>query len=906
MYIYQVNTVLREYLKTCRNINDVMGSIQDRLRKKRIASFIGREKQINFFLSNHTIGADSEEFYNIINIYGQGGVGKTTLLRKYQGLARSMDTIVTNVDEGISSTVDFMFEISKQGKSQGLSFTKFQEKHKKLQQELKKLEEDPNAPKGWLAFLTRMAIKGGLHVTEEFIPGSKLLLEHVDKEGIANHGGELAEYLRKRLTNQDEIELVLNPEMVLTPLFIEGLKSSKEKKDHYIFIDTFEATSAYLENWLRKFIEGHFGEWPENIALIIAGRNELSPNKWSDFNSILYKFPIPPFSNEEAHKFLQLKNITNPATVEAIMAMSHNLPVLLATLAEAAPYSSGAVIDPSDTAMERFLRWIKDTEKQKFVLRAAVPRELHQDIIECILTTQEDATSFFDWLCERPFVQKRKSHWGYHPVVRKLMVRHLYQTSYKEWADCHGKLLVFYESILQDLENEDHDENWQKENWRRAALERTYHKLCCSLDKGIKDAIQEYAKIARLFGFKVTIPLVETIAEIGDVTNQKFWGELLRKGTAALISENWDQACPMISKINYSNYIEDEEDKALFFSIEGFLRSEIKEFERAIESYLQVISINSRDESAWFKLVNLCDKITSKEKVAEYCVKMTDIDPNNFQAWFKLGITNHDLGNWEKALQSYGKSVDLNPNLSQAWVNQGLIHEVLENYREAIVCYEKACDLNGELHQAWFNMGNAFLQLKEFEKGVRCYIKAIEIKYDFYQGWFNLGKAYQRLENSKEAIKCFRKALKYNSNLIQGWETLALIYKRLNLDKEHIDCWFEVQKLNPNYEPANSEIGQFYLKSAKFLEARKFLLKANDLSNRTASYYPMLIGHSYLLTMNIDLAVHWYSVGMTMEAEKKLFLKNMKRTFTEFKLDRQETMMREFQSLLSKFERNIF
>ena len=46
--------------------------------------------------------------------------------------------------------------------------------------------------------------------------------------------------------------------------------------------------------------------------------------------------------------------------VEVILGLTARLPVLVAMLAEARPDSVEAVSDPSDNAVERFLKWEKD------------------------------------------------------------------------------------------------------------------------------------------------------------------------------------------------------------------------------------------------------------------------------------------------------------------------------------------------------------------------------------------------------------------------------------------------------------------------------------------------------------------------------------------------------------------
>jgi hypothetical protein len=63
--------------------------------------FIGREGELLFFVQN--ILSPEEHTYNILSIFGQGGVGKTTLLDRYRDETRAPEfkdyCLVARVDE---------------------------------------------------------------------------------------------------------------------------------------------------------------------------------------------------------------------------------------------------------------------------------------------------------------------------------------------------------------------------------------------------------------------------------------------------------------------------------------------------------------------------------------------------------------------------------------------------------------------------------------------------------------------------------------------------------------------------------------------------------------------------------------------------------------------------------------
>ncbi|MCA9926516.1 MAG: hypothetical protein KC421_29305 [Anaerolineales bacterium] len=58
-------------------------SLQDRIRDRQQKEFVAREAQVALFRENLTFDLDDDRYKFVFNIWGQGGVGKTTLLKRY-------------------------------------------------------------------------------------------------------------------------------------------------------------------------------------------------------------------------------------------------------------------------------------------------------------------------------------------------------------------------------------------------------------------------------------------------------------------------------------------------------------------------------------------------------------------------------------------------------------------------------------------------------------------------------------------------------------------------------------------------------------------------------------------------------------------------------------------------------
>ncbi|MCC5655513.1 ATP-binding protein [Nostoc sp. XA010] len=263
-----------------------------------------------------------------------------------------------------------------------------------------------------------------------------------------------------------------------------------EKTAVVLFFDTYERTGEFLDNWLREILEGRHGEVSLNILITIAGRQELDKNHWEPYEGVIVRFPLEPFTEEEAQQYLTRKGITDNRIIEVILRLSGNLPLLVGMLADAHPNDPKQVIEPSSNAVERFFKWIDDPKRRQMALDAAIPRCLNQDVI-AKLRGEKEADELFTWLKETSFVNERTDGWAYHDVVKTQMLRHKRLSSPQSWADIHGKLAEYYDSLRNDLQLEEHKKQ-RDPSWQSHTLNVLYHNLCQSPQKNLSLAINEF------------------------------------------------------------------------------------------------------------------------------------------------------------------------------------------------------------------------------------------------------------------------------------------------------------------------------------------------------------------------------------------------------------------------------
>jgi len=464
-------------------------SLQEILKQRQRSDFVGRDDYLTAFSDNLQLPVDDSRRRFLFNVWGQGGVGKSTLLNQFSKSAQEAKAATAYTDESETSLPEALGRFAEQFERQGYKLGHFSDRYRLFRQKKQELETDPEAPQGFSAFVGKTVVKAGVRLGRR-VPVGGVAFDFVDEDALSNQAGEWASYLAKKLSNKDDIQLIQEPIEVLTPLFLQGLCKLAEQAPIALFFDTYEQTDEFLDSWLRDVLDGKYGDVPPNIVITIAGRHALVDNHWATYDGVIARFPLEPFTEDEAKQYLHRKGIANPKVEDIILQLSGRLPLLIATLAAGSPDHPEQVGEPSDTAVERFLKWVEDPKQRQIALSAALPRKFNRDII-AELTTEDDADALFAWLKKMPFVKEQRDGWVYHQVVRALMLRYQRLNSPQGWEAAQEKLKNYFDERCKALAFED-DKQQRDPDWQHYTLEALYHNLCATPQQQLNPAVNGF------------------------------------------------------------------------------------------------------------------------------------------------------------------------------------------------------------------------------------------------------------------------------------------------------------------------------------------------------------------------------------------------------------------------------
>jgi tetratricopeptide (TPR) repeat protein len=676
--------------------------------------FIGRETYLEQFRHNSDLNPNDPAYRNIFDIFGQDGVGKSWLMRKFRSIANENRFPTALVDLEVDDVPHAMGRIAEQFEEQGHALKDFGARNRDFLEKLEEIHTDPNAPKGG-ALIGRVLGRVGLAAAGAGVGAAAgplgavggLVLGALPEEELVSYAGEITGYLAKKFRKTDDVLLMKEPTRILTPLFLSDLMKLQTDVTPMVFFDTFERTAGFLDRWLRDVLAGVYGEMPEDMVISIAGRYELGKGPrddprhagrypWSEFHDFIARMPLEPFTEKEAREFLHNKGISDKAIVAAILEKSQHLPQFLNLLAEASPADASEVGDLSGSAVDLILQWVNDPAKREAALMGAISRTLNKDVL-ALLVGDAAAAEAFQWLTQQPFVEDRgPDGWAYDRLVREMMLHHQRRVSHKDWASAHEKLTKYYEKRRDDL-GLDAAAGREDENWQVFDIERLYHRLSEAPSGNLKDVLQGFlfAVDAHLhYARRWSEVLTQVGKDVGDNPTQ-IWGEKLSTFLDADSEADYELGVETITELIDVAEL-DSTGQALALTWRGRLLHRSKQHERALEDMSTAVELEESDPEHWMSRGSLLHDMERYDDAISDFTRAMELDPDSARASVLRGVARFFAGQFNEAAADFDAVVEMSKDDARIYNLRAQISIRLEHYDEALADLDRAQELGFE------------------------------------------------------------------------------------------------------------------------------------------------------------------------------------------------------------------
>jgi predicted ATPase len=279
---------------------------------KFFGNFVGRVDKLRIFRESFT---GERPKWMVLSITGEGGVGKSTLLKQFLHMGQ-VNEIKANLiynDDRYMTPVEMMGHVAEELAKLQINNSEFDECYTKYRHLREKAERDPNLPSGLFDLgahvLTNVAMDAASRV-----PGLGSMGNESFKKTAGSAGAEAVKYLLSRWSNKEDVQLLREPEKILTPLFINMINEAANKARLVIMLDVFERTGKLLSPWLLDVFTFHYGRISAWASFVISGRDELE-QRWTELGKRLVRLTLEPFELQETHEYLNNRNITDETLI---------------------------------------------------------------------------------------------------------------------------------------------------------------------------------------------------------------------------------------------------------------------------------------------------------------------------------------------------------------------------------------------------------------------------------------------------------------------------------------------------------------------------------------------------------------------------------------------------------------
>ncbi|MFI9049323.1 tetratricopeptide repeat protein [Streptomyces sp. NPDC053427] len=744
-------------------------SRQELIRLRRREGFVGRQGEIAAFRDNFARPAEDPAFQFLFHVHGQAGVGKTSLIRQFENTARDRGAPTAYVDEAVHDVPAAMAAVSGQLAAQGRplkAFDKLMATYRERRHEAEAAaviaEEGPSgavepgegqgpvpSPGSMLAARAGLAAAG-------LLPGVGAVTGALDPRQVARGADRLRGLLSARLRNHDDVQLVMEPLEALTPVFVREVNAAADEVPWLaLFFDTYERTGPLLDVWLRDvLVTDRYGPLAPNVVVTLAGQTALDRRCWADYLDCVAELPLDAFTEAEARQFLATRGIVDEPVVEVIRRLSGGLPVLVSTLAENRPRAAEAVGDPSDTAVERFLKWETDPVRREAALAAALPRHLDEDVFR--VAVDAAAAGQFGWLCGLPFVADRAGRRQYHEVVRTAMLRLQRRRSPQTWAARHRRLAEAARSRRTDCDADAEPErSWADERWVEYRLRETYHALCADPQPALAQALTDVVDAAE-YERPVVRRVAESLRQAGEdagAAEAAGWGDRL----VAELTEDGGGLIAVLTALLARPGLEAAE-QARIHRIRGREYRKTEAWPQAFADFDRCLELAPRNLPALLGRGLTHRYMRSFERAAEDYARALEVAPDSVDAASQLGEVHRLTGRFEQAVAEFDRALAGQPRHAFTIASRAVCLRRLGRHEEALAGLERAIEIDAEYAWAMAERGATYRDLGRYDLALAEFDRALAINPDYVWAHARRGLTLREMSRYEEALAALGRA----------------------------------------------------------------------------------------------------------------------------------------------------
>ncbi|NEP57084.1 MAG: tetratricopeptide repeat protein [Symploca sp. SIO2G7] len=774
----------------------------------------------------------------LFNIYGIGGVGKTTLLaRLQQAHAGKVDFLrvcfATTPD--INTPLKLMGKLHQQAqKLMGIqqlpdAFTQQERQFTKVLSQLTQKSVADEAISSeeaikinnwfqrfvWLSPTGFTPTSGKGKSSDSLGAGFAALAESThETEGLQKW---IQQLVREHPATKDKPQLqalMLQPVARLTQAFAQSLLQIAQSRAQslVLVLDTYERAQSYLNRWLWQYLIEDTPLASAPVRLVVVGRQELQADKgWRKLNQerqLLYEVQLIKFSKKQTDNYLKQIGIKHGGKRAKIHKVTQGLPYYLNWVREQQDKGEELDFSQGNQAIAKLLWQELDNQQQQILLVAACCRWFDLAMLQYLLGKdglglQQDAEqieSYWEWLRNSDFIEDRQGYYRLDDVARDVFRQSCFQNYRNQFYLTYDLLANYFKQQADNLVSTQSllPDSYKNEQWQKLIAESLYYSLFGKGKEGLQQYIEQvfvatYVREPDVFA----APFAFISAEI-DKENRN----LLPQATSKFLAE-----AGIVLRFGW--FFLDKPPKSYKVQVEGE-NFPAEAVEASIQSLLGYVNdlADGFGKSVGLIYKDLHGNSSGKETDALLQAKKqaeqisTHCRPKLAYLLFSdIGRLLLSVGCYQEALDCYEKTLELGEGNAFIFLSQGVALGNLDRYQEALECFDKAIRLEPNSSVAWIYRSNTLNNLERYEEALESSQQAIDAEPEFITAWVNIGYTLYKLEQYEEVLKTSQQAIDIDHRAIYAWINRGNALRNLGRYEEALAACSQALKISPQ-EPA--------------------------------------------------------------------------------------------------------
>ncbi len=747
--------------------------------------FIGRTSELRFFIQH--ILKPEDPSHNILSIWGQGGVGKSTLLVRLIEEARTPAfqdyCLAALVDERHTTLIRIMEQFAYQLHLSGAFAHAMKQYKEALRQQ--------SAERGTVheTLLQRGPDAAGAVV--EWIPIVGPLL----REGAKITTAHLASEYHRSQIHKDTERLDRSLEN-LTKAFIADLNhladgkvtlSSRKRRWRRVILcfDTFEQLALDAVPWLLDYFLP--AEISRNVVLVVAGRDALAyatpgdAKRWLSYDETIYSMALNSFTEDETRAYLAERGITDATRMTTIWQVSQGLPLYLGLLTS----NLTGKVDPMKDVVDNFLRWIPEQEhiKRQVALDAALfSRPFNQDDFEAFAyVPMDERPALYRWLIGQPFVRAQDGRYSYHDLAKELFSRHLYQHSRKGYYATRQALASHYQQLFEEIQRAEGREAYRSAEWFELLLALIPQLFLVPDEASHIKAIEQVLYVDTQTRFEKHQEIVRMLRELSGTSFSDI--SLHAQRIIRCLQQLFKLSSRGQVRLEAATFLlntavhEPSFPPALLgqlYEHRGWAYQGLKQYQQSIDDFQHNLALLGpsahRDRGlAYWDLGLACWDMEKFQQAIDEFTLALEQDPHDTRTLGDRGWNYYYRKEYQQALDDFERALKQNPNDTRALHGRGRIHEIFKEYKQALAHYEHIVEVTPADTHGYTMRGWMYMYLKEYQRAITDFDYALELDPQRSFSYYRRGFVYLWQNDMKQAWADFTRSRELDPLVRSGW-----------------------------------------------------------------------------------------------------------------------------------------